>query len=222
MIEWAAHLACSQITCRGAGNTNSTSHNQCFIDLKLFPGYLAPLQCFTGKIIIMQSARRLQGFYCGSGVSPLHMLWTEGVSVCVVSPESFEFHRSSTVCYHQRTSCNNLSPTTWGANTQLRTALWATGAFGAAVPSRASPQCESVSATWSSGPVTVESPVPAWSNGAAAGSTETTRVATVDSAQVYKYNTPWFCCTCSCSLLFYLIVYEFLYEFIRLYLKFAP
>lgn len=61
VIEWAAHLACSQITCSRAGNTNSTSYNQCSIDLNLFPGYLAPLHRFT-VIVIMQCTKMLQGF----------------------------------------------------------------------------------------------------------------------------------------------------------------
>lgn len=43
LTEWAAHLASSQPTCR-AGYTNSTSCNQCSIELKLFPEYLNPLQ----------------------------------------------------------------------------------------------------------------------------------------------------------------------------------
>lgn len=95
-----------------------------------------------------------------------------------------------------------------GANIQPRTVQWATGAFGAAVPNPASPQCECVSVTYSSGPVTAESPVPAWSNEAAAGSTETTRVNTVDITQVYKYiNTPGFTISATVASWFWFWIY---------------
>lgn len=77
-------------------------------------------------------------------------------------------------------------------NIQLRTVQWATGAFGAAVPSPASLQYESVSVTQSSSLKTVDNPVAVWKSKPAAGSIETNRATNVDSTQAYKPHIPWF------------------------------
>lgn len=75
------------------------------------------------------------------------------------------------------------------------------------MPSPASPQYESVSATQSRSPVTADSPAPAWSKEVAAGSTETTRAATVASTQVHKHRM---CYISICSLL---LVFDFMCKF---------
>lgn len=70
LTEWAAHLASSRPTCR-AGNTNSTSRNQCSIDLKLFPEYLNPLQESCDYTVCLRS---FEAFLRPRGVTSGHWL----------------------------------------------------------------------------------------------------------------------------------------------------
>lgn len=86
---------------------------------KVISWIFSSITVFYREMIIMQSARTLQGFYWS--VTSAHTVNLRSVSVCVAwSPASLECHHSWTVCYHQRISCNNLSPTMWGAKHPAR------------------------------------------------------------------------------------------------------